>query len=194
MKKQLFALAMSTALIVPTTTSVFAETAPVANESNSEATIDSSNVVITTLPPEAGKILPSTNESGFQFSKSAGTFTPQSTDGQNLFFDYGPVSNQVRSTALPAHRSGQISLKLVQTTLDNSNQAYVQYQFANQSGSKKSSVIAVSGNISSPARNITFTNVPKGTASDPIYLYITNAIPKNSGGYRPSITGNGQTL
>jgi hypothetical protein len=78
-----------------------------------------------------------------------------------------------------------VPLTLVQTTDSSGIPAQVTYQFSNKSGTKKSSVIQVVGNLTSKSTTITFTDVPQGTASDPIYLIIVNkvSLPIRGNGY-----------
>lgn len=112
--------------------------------------------------------------------------TPYSSDGVNIYIKYTEVDGFIRSSALPLKTYGTVPLTFIQNCLANQT-AEVSYHFANASGTKKSSVFQVKGNYTSTAGFHTFTDVPQGTASDPIYLYVINKT-----GY--TIYGNANTL
>lgn len=113
---------------------------------------------------------------------------PMDTDGQNISYSFGPVKYDIWSKdPLPAHRSGKISLTLVQNTGPASKvPATATYQFSTKDGSLKSDVMTVYGNANNTT--ITFNNVPKGTSSKPVYLVIVN----KTDDFR-EIWGNGYT-
>ncbi|GLI04416.1 hypothetical protein YDYSG_04460 [Paenibacillus tyrfis] len=97
---------------------------------------------------------------------------PLATDGRNISYSFAQVSTFVKTDALPTSTYGTVPLKLVQYTPSKSSVASFTYQFSNISGTKKTTVQQVTADIESPAETLTFYNVPEGTASDPIYLFI----------------------
>ncbi|OME28893.1 hypothetical protein BSK63_23570 [Paenibacillus odorifer] len=136
------------------------------------------------LPPVEWK-----DASGFLYS---GLIAPRSTDGQNIDWNFSDVNDKVWTSALPIHRSGSITIKLVQTT-GTSTKATVNYQFITDDYTIKSDVVQVVGNISSPATTITITNVPKGTALKPLKLLIGNH-SYNASNIKVNVQGNGYTI
>ncbi|MCL6661795.1 hypothetical protein [Paenibacillus amylolyticus] len=192
MKKILTALALTTALVIPSTSYASAEsvTQPVSN--------DQSDVVITNLGGNTNyNWFSSLQKQSIKGGLDSNTIVPMAgggTDGQNMNYDFSDTWSNVWSRSpLPAHRYGRINLTLVQSTGNDKYPATVMYTFRNKSGNKSSSSIQVVGNIDRTSTTITFYNVPQGTESDPIYLYIENLSKDNSAGKRPEIYGNGYT-
>ncbi|KZE65196.1 hypothetical protein AV545_04530 [Paenibacillus jamilae] len=114
--------------------------------------------------------------------------SPTATDGNNINWDFMRVSDFVKSTPLPIHRSGTVTVHFVQNSNNSSYPAVVTYQFVSQDGVKRSTAIQRTGNFTDTAGTITFTNVPKGTEDNPIYLHIIN-----NTGHNIQIWGNGYT-
>ncbi|WP_307591182.1 hypothetical protein [Paenibacillus wynnii] len=123
---------------------------------------------------------------------NSGVITPMSTDGQNIDWNFFDVNDRVWSTALPIHRYGSITIKLVQTS-GTSTPASINYQFSTKDYTIQSDVVQVNGNVSSPATTITITHVPQGTAAKPLYLLIGNHT-YNSSGTKINVSGNGYTI
>jgi hypothetical protein len=112
---------------------------------------------------------------------------PMATDGRNISYDFAHVSNFVKTDALPTSTYGSVPLKIVQWTPSSSTIAAFEYQFSNASGTKTSTAKEVVGDIQTSSYTLYFTDVPQGTASDPIYLYIRQAGTDNNN------YGNGYT-
>lgn len=188
MKKALTAFALTSALVLPSASFASAESVP-QPVSNSQ-----SEVKVTNLGQSANDALFASQFPGVINNNDSNVIRPMSTDGQNLYYEFKQVSDNIWTDSnLPIHRSGTIKLTLVQSTGSWQHDATVTYQFATKDGSKKSSVIQVVGNIDSKNTTITFTDVPKGTASNPVFLVIVNKTPKNSAGNTMQIRGNGYT-
>ncbi|MCZ1265401.1 hypothetical protein DC345_30230 [Paenibacillus taichungensis] len=190
MKKALAAFALTSALVIPSASFASAETVIQPVSSNQ------SEVTITNLGQSANDSLFASQSQAAVINKGSDTsvITPMSTDGQNIYYEFKDVSSNIWSdSSLPLHRSGSISLTLVQSTGSWLNPATVSYQFATKDGSKKSSVLQVVGNVDSKNTTLNFSDVPKGTASNPVFLIIVNKTPKNSAGNTMQIYGNGYT-
>jgi hypothetical protein len=198
MKKQALALALSATMVLPfaavasadssqtdvntTANSAVAENAPVVEDEfiviNLGKHGNDEFLALNPLPPVEWK-----DASGFLYS---GLIAPRSTDGQNIDWNFFDVSDKVWTSALPIHRSGSITIKVVQNT-GTPTLADINYQFSTRDYTKQSDVSKVVGNITSPAATITITNVPKGTASNPLFLLIGN----HTG---VKVSGNGYTI
>ncbi|MFB5674972.1 hypothetical protein ACE3NQ_18260 [Paenibacillus terreus] len=189
MKKQIAALLMSTSLVLPMAAVASAESSS-SDDVLINATNSDSEVSITNLGPSGNDAYFASNPSVFTDKSNDSIIKPMDTDGQNMSYKFSGVRSNIHSKdPLPVHRYGKISLTLVQTTGPASRvPAAATYQFATLDGSLKSDAILVDGEVTSPAKTITFSNVPKGTASKPVYLFIVN---KTSDGRE--ISGNGYT-
>ncbi|MEC4565300.1 hypothetical protein L8C07_05035 [Paenibacillus sp. CMAA1739] len=182
MKRQIATLLMSTSLVLSLASVASADSSSIDNTSSA----DSSEVQVINLGTTGNDAyLPSTPETITDNTNSV--ITPMSTDGQNISYSFRGVDDHIWSSSpLPIHRSGKISLTLVQESI-RSEPAIVNYQFMTKDYKNKSEVIQVNGNIKGgDERTITFYDVPKGTADNPVYLYIGNHT-----GY--PISGNGYT-
>ena len=180
MKKKVVSLLMSSVLMLSVGAVASADSSPA-------TTVDSqSGVTITYLPPS------STDSYFASLAKEVNNgdiISPMSTDGRNLQYDFYSVTSNVWSSSnLPLSTYGVVPMHLVQTTGNSKNQADVSYQWCSKDFTVKSSAIRISNNISNPNLKVTFYDVPQGTTSKPMYLYIIN---HSTGGY--SISGNGYT-
>jgi hypothetical protein len=166
MKKVLTAFALTAALVIPSAS--FASAESVIQQVSSVQ----SDVVITNLGKNANDdLFASLQETSITSGLNSNVIAPRATDGQNMSYTFSMISDFVWSSSnLPIHNSGNIDLKLVQYTTVSSNPATATYQFATKDGSKKSSVIQVSGELQSKNTTITFSDVPKGTKENPVYL------------------------
>lgn len=185
MKKALTAFALTSALVIPSASFASAETVIQPVSSNQ------SEVQITNLGQNANDAFFASQSPKEVINRGGDTsvISPMSTDGERLYYSFSGLTNYVWTDSnLPIHRSGAISITLVQTSGNSSYPAGVEYQFATKDGSKKSSVVRVVGNITDTNTTINFSDVPKGTASNPVFLLIS----KVSAG-SVSIRGNGTT-
>ncbi|MEC0169852.1 hypothetical protein [Paenibacillus graminis] len=203
MKKQAIALLLSSAMVLPIAAVASADSSqtdvkPTVTSAVETAPVAADEPIVINLGPHGNDEFLALNPSSPVEWKdasrflSSGVISPLGTDGQNINWDFYDVSDKIWSTALPVHRSGSITLKLVQTT-GTSTPASINYQFSTKDYTIQSDVVQVNGNVSSPATTITITNVPQGTASKPLYLLIGNHT-YNSSGNKVNVQGNGYTI
>jgi ABC-type uncharacterized transport system permease subunit len=188
MKKQIAALLMSTSLVLPIAAVASADSSSIDNSSTAVSS-SNSEVQVINLGTSGNDAYLASDPPVLTDNSKKSIITPMDTDGQNISYSFRDVSNQVWSSSpLPIHRSGKISVTLVQDTYSSSKPARVNYQFITKDFKNKSDIIQVYGNIKDgDDTTITFYNVPKGTASNPVYLLIGN---HSDAEY---ISGNGYT-
>ncbi|TKH41894.1 hypothetical protein C1I60_21535 [Paenibacillus terrae] len=186
MKKQIAALLMSTSLVLPIAAVASADSSSIESASTAVSS-SNSDVQVINLGTTGNDAYLASNPPILTDNSKNSIITPMDTDGQNISYRFGNVSSQVWSSSpLPTHRSGKITLNVVQDTGSWGTPAVVNYQFLTKDFKKKSEVIQVNGNITGDATTITFYDVPQGTSSNPVYLFITNQT-------KLSISGNGYT-
>ncbi|WP_411347921.1 hypothetical protein [Paenibacillus sp. WLX2291] len=181
MKKTTMVLILSTSMLLSGASLASAQST---TDSTDQATNSASNPIVLTpvSPSDFNGSINSGNVKGSVMS-------PLDTDGQNISYSFGHFTDYVRSSSpLPAHRYGTIRLQIAQTTNTDKNPANLTYVFQSTDAKLKSSNYVVSGNKNGDI--ITFTNVPKGTADKPIYLYIYNTNTSST----VRLSGNGHTL
>lgn len=171
MKKQVLATLFSLSLAIP-----LATTASASNVT------ENSNITITNLGNTGGVSFLNSNDN------QSSSISPMATDGKNISYEFSYVEGTIWSSSpLPTNRSGTVTLHVVQRAVGGKGPAVVNYQFSTKDYKQQSSVIQVNGDLTSNSSTITFTNVPKGTASNPVYLYIGNHTSN------AQISGNGYT-
>ncbi|OAB46530.1 hypothetical protein [Paenibacillus antarcticus] len=192
MKKQIVSLLMSSVLVLSIAGVASADggnlTSPLANSTS--ATTSHSSIAIDLGPNANDDLFASGAISNYINSQKNHTNVSQrATDGRNMSYTYNNLYNFITTDFLPLQTYGNVPLQVVQTSDSTTYKANVTYQFANESGTKRSTVFQIPGNITETAQLMSFTNVPQGTASDPIYLIIVN---KTANALK--IRGNGHTL
>ncbi|AJW69190.1 hypothetical protein GMA19_01535 [Paenibacillus polymyxa E681] len=187
MKRQIATLLMSTSLVLSLASVASAESSSIDNTSSAA----SSEVQVINLGTTGNDAYLSSSPQIIT-DDSNSVITPMSTDGQNISYSFKKLSDQIFSSSpLPVHRYGNISLTVVQDSGISSIPADVNYQFLTKDYKKKSSVVKVYGNVN--GKTITFSDVPQGTASNPVYLLIGNHTGTDGDGYQIQISGNGYT-
>ncbi|MGF6357073.1 hypothetical protein ABIE27_005012 [Paenibacillus sp. 4624] len=185
MKKALVAFTLTAALVIPSASFASAESIV------QPVTSSQSEVQITNLGQNANDAFFASQSSKEVIHRGGDNYviSPMSTDGERLYYSFSGLTNYVWTDSnLPIHRSGAISITLVQTSGNSDQLAGVEYQFATKDGTKKSSVIRVVGNITDTNTTINFSDVPAGTSKKPVYLLIKKVSPG-----KDSIRGNGTT-
>ncbi|MEJ9165210.1 hypothetical protein, partial [Paenibacillus graminis] len=159
MKKQAIALLLSSAMVLPIAAVASADSSqtdvkPTVTSAVETAPVAADEPIVINLGPHGNDEFLALNPSSPVEWKdasrflSSGVISPLGTDGQNINWDFYDVSDKIWSTALPVHRSGSITLKLVQTT-GTSTPASINYQFSTKDYTIQSDVVQVNGNVSS---------------------------------------------
>ncbi|MGP0577871.1 hypothetical protein ACTP13_12780 [Paenibacillus peoriae] len=186
MKRQIATLLMSTSLVLSLASVASADSSSIDNTSSAA----SSEVQVINLGTTGNDAYLTSNPQVITADNSV--ITPMDTNGQNISYSFRNVSDQIFSSSpLPVHRYGNISLTVVQDSGISSIPAEVNYQFLTKDYKKKSSVIKVYGNVN--GKTLNFSDVPQGTASNPVYLLIGNHTGTDGDGYQIKISGNGYT-
>lgn len=179
MKKPTLALILSASLLLPGASLASAQST---TDSNDQATNSASNpIVLTPVSPSEFK---GSINSG---DRNGSGISILDTDGQNISYSFGNFRDFVRSSSpLPAHRYGTIRIQIAQSNFPSNTPPDLTYVFQSRDGKLQSSKYRISGERNGDI--ITLSNVPKGTADKPIYLFIYNENGSSS------LIGNGHTL
>ncbi|MGG1672986.1 hypothetical protein ACIFOE_20565 [Paenibacillus sp. NRS-1783] len=191
MKKKIAALLMSTSLVLPIAAVASADSSSIESASTAVSS-SNSDVQVINLGTTGNDAYLASNPPVLSDKSNDHIVTPLATDGQNISYSFRKVTDKLWSSSpLPTHRSGKITLTIVQDSGISSMPAVVNYQFLTKDYQKKSEVIQVNGNVNS--KTITFYDVPQGTANNPVYLLIGNHSGNDGSGYPIQISGNGYT-